>query len=233
MTQALIGKNIQETVLNGIIVIDTTNGRVGINQNNPAYPLDVTGDIRTTTLFRVGSASVLTETTLGSAVVNSSLTSLGTLSGLTISSTSSTVSSVISTGTSGEDSRILIQTSGASGGDPLIAFDISSVVGYAMGVDNTDDKFKITLGSGAVDTNEFVMDTSGNITMSEDLTVSGNLLCTSSNIEEMFRVPAHAIPTATAHSLGDMYIDTGDSNKLKICTTAGTPGTFTVVGSQS
>ena len=69
---------------------------------------------------------------------------------------------VSATGTSGEDSLITIQTQ-ATGGDPRLSFDISGVIGYAMGIDNDDNFFKITNGSAGLTTNEFVMNNGGDI----------------------------------------------------------------------
>ena len=60
-------------------------GMVGIGNVIPAQPLDVTGNIATSTAYYVGGNSVLSATTLGAGVVNSGLTSVGTLSTLTVS----------------------------------------------------------------------------------------------------------------------------------------------------
>ncbi len=45
-----------------IFDVDTTNGRVGVNNAAPSYPLDVTGDINSTTGLRVGGVLVCTNT---------------------------------------------------------------------------------------------------------------------------------------------------------------------------
>jgi hypothetical protein len=64
--------------------VDTVNQRVGISKLTPAYTLDVSGDVNTSTKYKIGGTDVLTSTTLGSSVTNSSLTSLGTLSSLSV-----------------------------------------------------------------------------------------------------------------------------------------------------
>lgn len=88
-----------------LLFLDQSNSRVGINDATPSYALDVTGDINSTTEYRVGGTSVLSGTTLGSGVVNSSLTTLGTLTALTINSATVTLSQdtnfVISGGVNG------------------------------------------------------------------------------------------------------------------------------------
>ena len=43
-----------------VLDVDTSNGRVGINMNNPAYALDVNGSINTNTAVYVGGVSVCT-----------------------------------------------------------------------------------------------------------------------------------------------------------------------------
>ena len=72
------------------LTINTNNlyvagGKVGIGNVIPAQPLDVTGNIATSTAYYVGGNSVLSATTLGAGILNSGLTSVGTLSALTVS----------------------------------------------------------------------------------------------------------------------------------------------------
>lgn len=62
-------------------------GNVGIGKDSALYPLDISGDINTTTKYKISDIDVLTNNTLGSGIVNSSLTSVGTLSSLTVSGT--------------------------------------------------------------------------------------------------------------------------------------------------
>ena len=83
------------------------SGNVGIGINNPTVPLDVVGDINTTTDYNIGGTQVLSSTTLGTGVVNSSLTSIGTLTSLTTSG------DIIST--AGEVQTFSCQTIGALG----------------------------------------------------------------------------------------------------------------------
>ena len=61
------------------------NGNIGVGVTTPSYDIDVVGDINADGVYRVNDSEVLNETTLGSGVVNSSLTNVGTLSSLTVS----------------------------------------------------------------------------------------------------------------------------------------------------
>ena len=65
--------------------LDSANNRIGVNNDAPAYPLDVTGDINSTGVLRVGGTEVLNGTTLGSSITTSSLTTIGNLGNLTVS----------------------------------------------------------------------------------------------------------------------------------------------------
>jgi hypothetical protein len=58
--------------------ITTSGNNIGLGITNPSKKLEVVGDIDTTTDYNINGTQVLSATTLGSAVVNSSLTSLGT-----------------------------------------------------------------------------------------------------------------------------------------------------------
>jgi len=61
---------------NKLTILD--NGNIGIGTTNPTYNLDVNGSTNTSVDYKVNGTSVLTETTLESSVVNSSLQNLGT-----------------------------------------------------------------------------------------------------------------------------------------------------------
>jgi len=78
------------SVSNNVLV----GNRIGVNNSNPAYAIDVTGSVNTTTGYRINGTQVLTSTTLGSTVTTSSLTSLGVLTSLSVSGTANFNSSL-------------------------------------------------------------------------------------------------------------------------------------------
>ena len=65
----------------GTVGIAEYSGNVGVGTVNPLYKLDVNGDINAGAgrTYRIGGTRVLDSTTLGSSVVNSSLTGFGTV----------------------------------------------------------------------------------------------------------------------------------------------------------
>ncbi len=63
-------------------------GNFGIGTGGPTAKLDVAGDVNTSTDYNIGGTQVLSSATLGSGVVNSSLTNLGTLTNLTMGGSS-------------------------------------------------------------------------------------------------------------------------------------------------
>jgi hypothetical protein len=71
------------------LTVDPALNRVGVVQASPAYPLDITGDVNTTGVLRINGTQVLSGTALGSAVLASSLTSVGTLGTLSVTGNAS------------------------------------------------------------------------------------------------------------------------------------------------
>jgi len=63
--------------------------------------------------------------------------------------------------------RAIIQTNGASAGDPRLVLSVAGVREYSLGIDNSDsDKFKINDGSDpSSGTNYLTIDTSGNVSL--------------------------------------------------------------------
>lgn len=66
-------------------LIAQVSGNVGIGTDTPTRPLDVVGAINTNAAYQLGGTQVLSGSTLGSSIVNSSLTNVGTLGSLNVS----------------------------------------------------------------------------------------------------------------------------------------------------
>lgn len=62
--------------------INPSSKYIGIGTTSPSYLLDVSGDINLSSNLRIGGLVVLNGTTLGNNIVNSNLTSLGTITSL-------------------------------------------------------------------------------------------------------------------------------------------------------
>jgi hypothetical protein len=63
------------TVDTNTLHVDSSNNRIGVGTITPSVPLDVVGDINTSTDYNISGTQVLSSTTLGTGIVNSSLTS--------------------------------------------------------------------------------------------------------------------------------------------------------------
>ena len=84
--------NVQSLIVKGDATFDTNalrvdsgNNRLGVGTTTPSQALDVVGDMNTSGVLRIGGTQVLSSTTLASAVTASSLTSVGTLNDLSVS----------------------------------------------------------------------------------------------------------------------------------------------------
>jgi len=91
--------------------IDTKTQNVGINNSNPLQTLDIIGNINTSTNYNVDSIEVLSKTTLGQTIINSSLTEVGILNSLIVDgdiTLDNTISNVIKM-TNGSDEISLKQ----------------------------------------------------------------------------------------------------------------------------
>ena len=66
---------------NGTLSMGEFTGSVGVGLTNPSYKLHIAGDTNLSSgyVYRINGTSVLSSTTLGTGVTNSSLTSLGTI----------------------------------------------------------------------------------------------------------------------------------------------------------
>jgi hypothetical protein len=66
-------------------ILTQMDGKLAINSDNPEHTLDVAGNVNTSNgSYKIAGADVLTSTALGSGILQSSLTSVGTLSSLEV-----------------------------------------------------------------------------------------------------------------------------------------------------
>ncbi len=84
MLNSAAGQPIDFLIDDFVQMILIPNGNFGINVTNPSERLEVDGNIKLSGSLKIGGTDVLTSTSLGSSVVNSSLTSVGTLTDLLV-----------------------------------------------------------------------------------------------------------------------------------------------------
>ncbi len=65
-------------------LISQQDGMVGINTDSPSHILDVLGNVNISERYKIGGTDVLSATALGTSVLHSNLTTLGTLSALNV-----------------------------------------------------------------------------------------------------------------------------------------------------
>lgn len=183
------------TIDGTLISTDGANNRVGINKNPTTYTLEVDGacNLDTGHAYRIAGNSVLNATTLGTGVVNSSLTSLGTLSSLNCSG-AVTLSGIANATASNalyyNAGVITYGTAGGGGGSPggtntQVQFNDSGAFGGDSGLTYNKTTDTLTIGGGLVcDTNTLIVDATNNrvgiVTTSPTvpLDVTGNALIT-------------------------------------------------------
>ena len=134
----------------------TTGGDVGIGTTSPNYKLDVDGstNLSTGNTFKINGTDVLSATTLGSGVVNSSLTSVGALDSGSITSNfgninigtstidAGAITGTTITGTTLTDGTLSISSGSITGGvNGTFSGDLSSatldLTGLSTGTDDT------------------------------------------------------------------------------------------------
>jgi hypothetical protein len=160
-----------------------------------------------------------TETdTLQSVILRNSTTNTG----FTITNTNDTYSTAASTnvpviylyntGTTATSNAIIaIRTSSATGGDPILSFDIGGVQGWSMGIDNSDsDKFKIARSWAALDSDtRFSMAVDGTANFTGSLTAA-NLSGT--NTGDQTNISGNAVTVSQRDFSGD--ISTGGMGRF-------------------
>lgn len=111
-----------------------------------------------------------------------------------------TVNSTNTSNTASSNARLVASVGGSSAGDPFTMYDIAGVQDWVVGVDNSDgDKFKISASNTLGTSDEFVLDSSGNGTLSGALTTTG---VTSSGAISGTNITASGTLTGAAASIG-------------------------------
>ena len=146
--------------------------------------------------------------------------------GLTVSKASSgsivRIDSINTSTTAGSSAWFVVSVAGASAGDPVVVYDISGVLNWAVGVDNSDsDKFKIA-SSAALGTNDRL-----SITTAGVVDVPGSLTCplysSTSTLTLKTEDKTNAATSATSIGTGDVTMGNGSSGSGTVTIQTGVP----------
>lgn len=186
-TAASGGGNVQNLISNTSNTA-SSNARVylsvaGASANDAFTVYDISGvqdwavgsDNSDSDKFKVSAGA-----TLGTNDAMAIDTSLNTTFGGNVTASASnsganvTVNSTNSSNTASSNARLVASVGGSSAGDPFTMYDIAGVQDWAVGIDNSDsDKFKISASNALGTSDELVIDTSGNATLTGALTTTG------------------------------------------------------------
>jgi ethanolamine utilization microcompartment shell protein EutS/uncharacterized SAM-dependent methyltransferase len=163
------------TIDSDTLKVDSSNNRVGILNSSPSYVLDVSGTANLSSgyTYKIAGNDVLSATTLGSGVVNSSLTSVGTLTSLTVAGDVTIDSNTLKVDSS--NNRVGILNS-----SPSYVLDVSGTAnlssGYTYKIAGNDVLSATTLGSGVVNSSLTSVGTLTSLTVAGDVTIDSNTL---------------------------------------------------------
>ena len=121
-----------DTSLNGNLYV---NGNVGIQISNPVGILDICGSRVRTTISQSGNIGIGTLTSNCPLHVISTGSVDASYNGVVVDCTNNSSSTA--------DSIVGIRVGGASGGNPFISQNIPSRVAWSIGMDNSDNNFKL------------------------------------------------------------------------------------------
>ena len=219
-----------------------SSGYLGILDTTPSYPLDVNGVINTTSNYNINGSSVLNSTTLGSGIVNSSLTSVGTLSSLTTTGNINSVSgsyqigglNVLTSNTLGSGIVNSSLTSVGTLSSLTTTGNISSLTGNINSVSGSYQIGGInvltsnTLGSGIVNSSLTSVGTLTGLTMGGDINLNGNDLLNVGSFGPLTSLEISGGELIT-RGINDTTIDSGiwtETNYQKCIRLNNTGGTY-------
>jgi microcystin-dependent protein len=198
-----------------------TSGKLGVNNFQPMEVLDVGGNVNVSegSVYKIGGEEVLSSTTLGTTVINSSLTTVGTLSSLTVSGNTILQGDLTILGTQTivntevETTSRLEVTNNGTGPAAII-----NQTGEQPIIDIQDDGVSVfyiadggNLGLGTTEPSE-KLDVVGNVLISGDLTVDTDVLVvdsTDNRVGVNNASPAEALDVVGNVLIsGDLTVDT-------------------------
>lgn len=171
-----------------VLKVNATTNRVGVGVGSPAHKLDVAGSINVTTgnTLKINSVDVISATALGSSVVGSSLTSVGTLTSLAVTGDLSVDTDVLKVNAT--SNRV-----GVGVGSPAHKLDVDGSVNLSTGntvkINSVDVLSATALGSSVVGSSLTSVGTLNG------LSVDGNVNLTTGN---KFKINSVDVLSATA-----------------------------------
>jgi cytoskeletal protein CcmA (bactofilin family)/autonomous glycyl radical cofactor GrcA len=162
-----------------LLYLDYSDNKVGILNTNPEYDLDVSGNanLRNNSSYKIDGVNVLTSTSLGSHVTDSSLTSVGILNGLTVSG------DLVVTGDVNLFDVLTLDNSnnrvGILNDKPQYTLDVSGIAnltsGYTYNIGGETILSSTQLGSSVTDSSLTSVGILNGLTVSGDLVVTGDV----------------------------------------------------------
>jgi hypothetical protein len=219
----LTGLNINGSVqmnTNGF-VFDSTTNRVGIRNDAPTYTLDVCGNMNVDNgSYKINGTNVLYASTLGSSITSSSLTSVGTLTGLTVTGDVNIVSNTLKVDSA--NNRV-----GINNASPIYPLDVSGTVNISTGqtykINGLNVLTSSSLGTGVTSSSLTSVGTLTSLTVTGDINIASgsryqingtNILSAVGLGSSVVNSSLTSVGTLTGLTVaGDVNID---SNTLKV-----------------
>jgi hypothetical protein len=194
-TNSLTGFQVQNAAGTGVFDVDTINGRIGIGTSTPGYPLDVVGQVNSSTGFSIAGTPICTSTgctaASGSGFYIRNQTTIQTAASLFIQGSSGNVSAVFEA--NGADILDLKNASGVNvatfGSTGNVLLKPSTNSGTAFQIQPAASATPVliadtSLGRVGINTASpgYALDVNGDINSNTAVRVGGVTVCTSSCI---------------------------------------------------